>query len=289
MPIKRTQRQAIITNAEGEQIGKVKLTKIGQNYDGILTVTPAMAEVFIDEMADNRNPRNRHIESLIGAMERGEWKENGDSLRFNVDDQMVDGQHRCWASVESDKKFKTKVVFGLDREDYIDTIDRNAIRTAGDTLNILGEKNYSALASALSWLYRLKNKLPATASSTPAQSRVLLTNNPLLRDSVEKILAHKFLRRFGGAMAALHYLFHQKDRNLADSFMERLGSGALLQPDEALFHLRRRLEEDMMNKERKLKTELKLLYIIHAWNHTRKGSKLNKLMRPKTEGRPEID
>jgi hypothetical protein len=90
---------------------------------------------------EHMNKRNRpvsqsQVEKLVGAMERGEWKFNGDTIRFYKDGSLCDGQHRLHASWKAHAPLRTLIVPNIE-DDAIHTIDQVAKgRTSKESLEM---------------------------------------------------------------------------------------------------------------------------------------------------------
>ena len=59
------------------------------------TITPAKAQKWLDKRADNRPMSEAYAKTLASAMTADEWEVNGETLKFNTNDDLIDGQHRC--------------------------------------------------------------------------------------------------------------------------------------------------------------------------------------------------
>src|ERR1044072_801756 len=87
----------------------------------------------------NRSTRYTHVNELAAKMDDGQWYWNGDSIRFNANGQLVDGQHRLKAFVKSNlSEIYFAVVEDLSDES-VNTIDLGAKRSLGDQLDFLGQ------------------------------------------------------------------------------------------------------------------------------------------------------
>ena len=69
----------------------------------VKTITPAQAKKLLERNTNNRPVSKPHVKFLCGVIRRGEWKLNGDAIRFNSE-RLVDGQHRLAACIETDRK-----------------------------------------------------------------------------------------------------------------------------------------------------------------------------------------
>lgn len=116
-------------------------------------IVPLMAARILDEDSgnnnQNRNTNASHIERLTSAMESGAWRVTHQGIAFDEDGELVDGQHRLFALIES----KTKQVFLVsegwpsDARSATDEVWRRQLR---DHLKIMGvERDRPDLVSAV--------------------------------------------------------------------------------------------------------------------------------------------
>ena len=114
-------------------------------------VTPDMAIKWLDSDNDkNRTLREDYVRRLAADMIAGKWRgRNGESIGFDTNGRLVDGQHRLWACVQADTPFETLLVTGLDPEDY-NTKGIGRPKNFSDFLGpVHGEKNVNLLAAAV--------------------------------------------------------------------------------------------------------------------------------------------
>lgn len=87
----------------------------------------------------NRSTRYTHVNELAATMNAGKWYWNGDSIRFNAQGQLVDGQHRLRAFAKSTLVEIYFVVVEDLTDAAVNTIDLGAKRSLGDQLDFLGQ------------------------------------------------------------------------------------------------------------------------------------------------------
>ncbi len=113
----------------------------------IVMITPKMAADMLKMNTRNRPLSKGRVTTIKRAIENGEWKLNGDAIRFSTTGVLLDGQTRLSAIVESDRAVESLVVTGLP-DDVFGTIDINgSARTAADVLAIKKIPNYKLVAS----------------------------------------------------------------------------------------------------------------------------------------------
>jgi hypothetical protein len=232
-------------------------------------ITPEIAAELLKKNTKNRPPNRKRIDEMAADMKEGRWKVNGDTICFS-NTRLIDGQKRLMACVKSGTQFVTLVVEGLDDEVF-DTKDIGQRRTTGDTLAVLGEQNAKELAATLGHIERyFIGKVEVNKTFNNAEIVDLFAKYPDAGLSVTK--AHwkpQLMPR--SILAACHYLFSQKDQEMADNFVEQLKSGKNLQENTGLYLLRERLLRNTLNKKSKLENYYIYAITIKAWNSMRKN------------------
>lgn len=120
-------------------------------YPGVLTITPEQAGEILERWnKQNRLPRSARIRNYGDDMAESEFILNGETVKFSVKDELIDGQNRLFGSKESNESFQTFAVFGLPPKAF-DTIDVGAFRTGGDMLARYGIKDPNEMAHCIRW------------------------------------------------------------------------------------------------------------------------------------------
>lgn len=195
-------------------------------------ITPETAGKILEGSQDikNRNVSDSHVEWLAQQMKAGKWALNGEAIILDDENQVVDGQHRLWAVVNSGVTIESLVTRGVDRKGF-STIDTGSARTLGNVLGITGEKDQNALGAALAWVHRhdmskmfISNK---EAGLTHAMGLALMRKYPEIRESVEFAGKHgknAILKRVSrSALIFLHHRFTAHSKEKAVEFFECLG------------------------------------------------------------------
>lgn len=111
-------------------------------------ISPADAEKYLARNAKNRSLSGKHVSNLAAAISRGEWEMNGDAIRFDVEGNLIDGQHRLSAVILADEPIKTIVIRNLSPTAFA-TIDANKVRGGGDSLSVSDIKQPNTTAAVL--------------------------------------------------------------------------------------------------------------------------------------------
>lgn len=257
------------------------------------TITPKKAAEWLRHNARNRPHDVGWSEKLANAMKRGEWKLNGDTIKFNGA-KLVDGQHRLHGVCLAGVSIQSYVVRGV-QDDAFDTLDQGKRRSVGQMFARDSEKHYNALAAACKFLWAYEHGTCRSATGTrcgdftPAIAWCVLNSHPGLRDSLSVVqnLGTKSLMGFGIA-AALHCLMKQKDAELAETFWANLSSGENISKSQPVYLLRERLLANRAQTNTKMRQNIVAAFSIKAWNATRKGIKLGVLKFLDEEAFPEI-
>jgi hypothetical protein len=237
----------------------------------IKEITPGLAAAMLEKNKNNRPLKSKTIDRLSTAITRGEWKINGETIVFDTEGFLMDGQHRLNAIIKAGRSVHAIIIYGI-RNDGFDTIDTGRIRSSGDVLAIKGETHVNSLGATLKHVYQYYNfkNIAGCAEMAPThvQLEKELENHPCVRDSV--LLASKGLGSgfpITSAVSFAHYVFARLNLMEANVFMDKLIYGLDLHGGEPVVPLRNRL----MSRNERLTAREKIALMIKAWNHTRRG------------------
>lgn len=257
----------------------------------IIYVDPAMARRVLAKNTRNRPIRENHVVILMREMEDGRWQYNGESIKWSVDDVLLDGQHRLTALSRMPDDFPPipfLVVRGLPASAQ-DTMDQGSKRTAGDQMAIdglVGTSNQRIVAGALrvyiDWTSgnfftdKVANRLSNTEIVAWAHS------HPIEMDLINDIATDRLRRVKIRPSVTLAVMLHlrQIDGEAQREFAEALYTGANLDTGSPTLALRERF--DRLQQQKITTTDRDAVaFFITAWNAWREGRRLTKLQRPK--------
>jgi hypothetical protein len=246
---------------------------------GFYVLHPKTAAYWLANLnIHNRNLRKTSVSGYAIDIHTGGWDFNGDTIRFDTDGAMFDGQHRCSAIVAEGIPVPVILVTGLDPVAQ-DTTDTGMRRTFADALKLAGETDVNNLASitmaALLWKSGQIRSLRTGTSVRMLQK--VLRDHPELREAV--LVARRVRKHTGvqnSVLGLASWLFSRIDTNDHDDFFNKLVSGADLGENSPIRRLRERLLTDMNAKRRMSKAEV-LALLIKAWNHYRDGNEVRQL------------
>lgn len=132
------QYPAIFSFKRGLVNNRIQRIASGQMFSEYLIVTPDKAKSILALMPRNRKINNERVKSLSKIMMSGGWNENHpQGLIFNKSGNLIDGQHRLYAVIESGKAIQFYCTYNAD-DDCMLHLDSNLPRTVDQTGQILG-------------------------------------------------------------------------------------------------------------------------------------------------------
>lgn len=114
----------------------------------LVKVSPDVARRWLGKNTHNRHVRAKHVQRLARDMATGNWLVTGESIKFNGDGSLLDGQHRLLAVIESEATVDMFVIRGLPSAAQ-DVMDTGAKRQCSDALHLNGFSHSSLLAAGI--------------------------------------------------------------------------------------------------------------------------------------------
>jgi hypothetical protein len=246
----------------------------------ILDITPEMAERCLGRNEHNRHVKPRVVAAYAGQMTRGEWLLTGEAIKFAVDGNLIDGQHRLHAIVQSGKTIRMLVLYGLS-PDVQDVLDTGSQRGAQDQLQIHGYENASILASSakIAILYETSRFYVDSHKKQVSHREVLdfVAGNTLLGFACSR--ANTISRGCDLRPAVVAMCFYELlkiDDADAIEFFDRLTDGVNLPPRHPLLALRSRLSA-LRRDRTTLPSEVLVALVFRTWNACRSRRALTSL------------
>lgn len=247
----------------------------------IKLVTPHEAQALLDARNNVNRPfvERRAIE-MAEAISNGRFVFNGDTVRFDRNGKLLDGQHRLWAIAVAGIPAKLLLIFGLDPEVF-DTIDVGARRSGGDTVSCMGFKKYrNEIASACQWLTRLQRgdfveSLRPQKVKNADVKKCLRDNLDVVR-SVERCTAARSIMNVG-ILSALHYRVACRDADLAERMVSTLREPAGISIHDPFYVFRDTALQDKAQTVRRSPAVM-LALLIKAANAGAAGKTVKRLV-----------
>lgn len=241
----------------------------------VVTITPDEALMMLDHYnALNRTVSWDTVRFYADQMKRGLWQINGEAIIISDDGELLNGQHRLYACVESNKPFKTILVKGISREAF-KTIDTGRKRTAADVITIDAKMHDQpvwhagtvAAAAGICIEYQrkwIKKKGTGGAKVSSQEKLTYMQHNPDLIAWVTKARQMKgLLSGHSSIIAAVCFMGSKKYPMKAEQFLQGVLSGEMLEGKSPMFALQHKFLE---NHKLRLDRWEKITYTILAWN-----------------------
>lgn len=257
----------------------IKLTESKQVGDLIVsveTITPKVAAAWLEQNKLNRPLTRKHVHYLADQIHDGLWTLNGEAIVVSDTEDVLDGQHRLHAVIESGKSIKSLVVYGVTREAF-KTINTGKVRSGSDALWVFAQGHTlsatRAVAGAIAYCKGMEQKKIRDRNRVSnAEVIEYVTQFPSLWDCAETILQYPRTSRLLTVAigTACFEMFRRKDPELAAKFIQKIYTGEDLAQSEPEYVLRQMFINDL-GKNSKLPDDIKARMTIKAWNLRRRG------------------
>lgn len=237
------------------------------------TIDEAKALEYLTHSDGNRPYHQQYTSELAAKQSRGEWQINGDSIRFDSNGILRDGQHRLKMVIQTGIPIEVVVTRGIDPDAFI-TMDTGKKRSLADVLSIQGEANPLILAGVLFWIRRYLSGNMFQSGASHEQHLATLTQHPDTRDSVKFFGNLSKPSGYPGQpsiASAAHYLFSQVDSLKGNGLIERYVTGLdLAGVKDPIYRLR---EQIIGYKNSKMKPTPQQIFglFCFAWNAHQAG------------------
>lgn len=274
----------ILETIKTETMNHVNITKSNKIGVRLVYITPAIAENYLRFNCNNRKPSDRGVNLLTGQMKSGLFIENGESIVFDRNGELKDGQHRLIAITKSGKSYRIPVVTGVEPNSMA-TFDTGKNRSAGDVLSINGFKYGNQIASFIQVLSRYYFKSSRSSSGRVSGRSEVLTHQQVLDycsdnyewmfDLIQKVsvmntkVNPKLLTSTQVALI-VRMIGGENPSNEVYSFMKHI-LGLIREESSATSYIYTKLYNSKINKE-PLNFYWVLGMIIKAWNYYTEGN-----------------
>lgn len=257
------------------------------------------AEELLGTNVHNRNIRDGRVRNYAVDMLTGNWPETGETVKYDTNGDVVDGQHRLLGVLLATgketirlgaKEYKPDptlkvwltIVNGLDPKAQR-AIDIGAPRSLADTLHLeYGETDTNVLAAVIRIIHSWESGYRKQIAK-----RELATNATLLgffekhRDTLVTLTnqvraERKHIKLAPSVLALCHYVLEDRDADDAEEFFARLADGQGMFKGDPIYELRERLDD--LERERGAGHRYiayTLALVFKAWNAYRMNEKIN--------------
>jgi hypothetical protein len=252
----------------------------------LMWITPALASEWVAQVGKKqRSKRKHHLQSLKEDLLAGRFRLNGETIIFDWDGFLINGQHRLTAVIETGKPIISVVIRNVPPTSYI-TLDNAAKRRGSDALQSSGYLNSVSLSAAAVLFRRYERKM---LDGMGARGNLVLSSiaveqtvkeHPGLADSVAATFVCYRVCGYHSAIALCHYILSGIDASAAKDFFYKLETGEELKKGSPILALRNRA------RERDYSNDDLVLLIFKTWNSWRKDRHVLQLKKVQGEQMP---
>lgn len=213
-----------------------------QKSQARVLVTSEIATEWLKRNKNNRKPSKTRVADLVRVIEAGRWSYNGQSITFDCDGRLTDGQHRLMAIAESNKTCELLVCTGLDRKAAY-TQDTGKNRGLGEQARREGVVPQPTIVAqwAQTWIRVGRNFCAARLTTSDLNDWYKEH-----QEAVDWLLAKRTQKALFRAAVCMAFVFaYEKDKARTNAFVDRFSSGANLRADDPAYHLR---EQTLRNR-----------------------------------------
>jgi hypothetical protein len=250
---------------------------------GKYTVTPEMALHWLNRLVNCRVVSPGVVEAYARDMKSGHWSDNGETIKWDIEDNCFDGEHRLRACILAGVPFESWVVTGLAVQ-AAHTVDLGHKRLLAQVLKNSGERYATQMASTatLIWRWECGRDALVDTRTKPTYSELaeLIETNAQIRTSVELIHGScaqaSRLSRSSTVPSMIHYYGSRDHADRADTFIQQIHTGKDIRPGDPAYALREKLIKLGRQQNRFTQRDTLGLW-IPAWNAFAKGEELRRL------------
>lgn len=243
-------------------------------------ITPDDARDYLAKNRSNRSVDHRRVAQYCREMSLNRWIINGDAVRFDINNQLIDGQHRLEAITKNNTPQECLIVRNLPEEAFY-TIDTGKNRSGSDILSIKGLMYTARTATAARYIYtndnpNLSRNLFDTRGRRITNTDIIniVDNYSGLPDAVaESARGYPKLSKLigGGALSALFFILKSKSYPLLVEYFLGLETGANLDMNSVTYQVREKLLSLVGAGFTSTEACYKMSVVVIGWNLMRDG------------------
>lgn len=275
-----TEQEAV----EVVEAGALPVTRLTTEF---VTVGPDLAREWLTRMAPNRKVSRPNLDHIMAAMIEGMWHDDGTPIRFDELGNLIDGQHRLLAVINTGVEQTFLVLRGVKRS-AMTTLDTGKTRSKADVLLIhdptVNDINSVAAATniILRWVKGERNNNLRNAEVTNDEFIRFYDQEKdgLIEASLHgRKIARATAAASGQAFALCYWLFQEIDAEDAEFFWDRLQDGAALDVGNPIYALREMFarEARAAGTRERMRADIAAALTIKAWNAFREGREIKLL------------
>ena len=253
---------------------KKQMDDINITYS-IEVITPHQAELWLQRNESNRNIRKNLVVKYARAIQAGNWHLTGDGVSLSENGNLLDGQHRLTAIVQTGMPVRMGV-FRKVPERSQQYKDSGAVRTVADGLRMYNNEIHGSLVAAVCKLLHIFDT--GAMFSLDYDETVSIYDQyqesfKWMQESIPKI---KGVIRTAPVLAPIVWAHANGMEEEAEAFWSGLSTGENLQKGSSILLLRRTFEHRVSGRSRMDRLHLAALTLsamsLFCSNNTKQSS-----------------
>lgn len=171
-------------------------------------LTPALAKQLLEQNRINRKLRPRRVALYAADMKAGRWENNGETIIIAENGDLLNGQHRCVAVIQTGVTIPVFIVRGAPARVF-KTMDGGLPRSTSDVLHTAGYSNTKLIAAIAGFAYFYASGARMDNQATKAELFDLVERHPYI---VDASLVATSSRRFPKSSLGIVALMANEDR-----------------------------------------------------------------------------
>ena len=208
---------------------------------------------WLKKNENNRNLKLAQAKKIAKSIQLNQWKCNHQPIAFDWNNKLIDGQHRLWAILKSNKTVSVRVTVNCEPES-IKTVDTGTSRSNGDMLLLGGHKNASKKAATMKQ-YLCHKLYPDLLWNSSETSFTAITIEEALRQVEEKWDLEQIIKFTKSCTHSNKKLIHTSATTFyllaldagfkseqIEQYLTEIATGVKLDIDDITYRLRRQWE-----------------------------------------------
>lgn len=252
-----------------------------------IDITPVMA----GEILANQNPNNRKVNDIqvrryTKSMLANEWTMNGDTISFDSEGNLFDGQHRLKAVIDSSKTITFSVIRGILKDTALGTKDTGKVRSDADYLTMthgvpqtLATQVADAMSRLAAWrranavVIGTANKLNSRDVGLQYEENRIIVNHAL-QWKMDNVPKYKSLLP-NGIMLFIIIVILEADENIGDKYLQHVLASIGLEKGTTAFEINDLLQR-WKNKEQPGSVAERINTVFKGWEYFRQDRNCTK-------------